>query len=119
MLKETERNLSTIELEALSIVVGLEKGALYITDYITIFTDHSNLQFLPKAASAKVRRWMTALAEIPHTIVYRAGKDNKIADCLSRMLATTSDVHVVTVVMSEKQLILSADLGELVDAVKQ
>ena len=59
----------------------------------TLRTDHRNLTFLKEAstASARVRRWKLAIQEYNYVIEYIPGKDNVIADTLSRDFAAAQE----------------------------
>jgi hypothetical protein len=100
-LSHAEQNYSTIEQEALAIIWSLDRCRPFITGHITILTDHSNLQFLRTSINHRVQRWGLILSEFDATIIYRPGKDNSVADCLSRMgfprepPTQTAEVHAV------------------------
>ena len=53
----------------------------------TILTDHKNLTFLEKDKNKNemVGRWRMALQELEYTIGYIPGKQNEIADAISRL----------------------------------
>ena len=89
-LNATQRNWSTIEKEAYAAIWCLQKFRHWIFGTpITLYSDHNPLTFLTDSApkSSKLMRWALALQEFNIQFVYRAGKCNKAADCLSRMVS--------------------------------
>ena len=49
-------------------------------------TDHSNLQFLHGSINRRVQHWAMMLSEYHFVVVYKPGRENAIADTLSRLL---------------------------------
>jgi hypothetical protein len=86
-LNGAERNYSIIEKECLAIKWGIEKlhDYLYGSSFI-IKTDHAPLQWLQenKDRTSRRMRWALALQGYSFTIKYIKGKDNFLADVLSR-----------------------------------
>ena len=80
------------EKEAYAIVMGLRKWAGYIALHpVTVCTDHQSLQSwhkehvdTPSGPASRRARWHETLAKFDLTVVYVPGKDNTVADCLSR-----------------------------------
>ena len=65
-----------------------DKFRPYITDLkVALHTDHSAIKYLMHKKDAKTRliRWVLLLQEFDLHIVDRKGKDNQVADHLSRM----------------------------------
>ena len=92
-LKKAERNYSTTDREGLAVKWAVEYFHPYIFGtHFTIITDHSALKAMKDKALLKGRllRWAEFLAEYDYDIVYRAGKDNVVADYLSRAVLTLS-----------------------------
>ena len=83
-----ERQYSTIEKECLAIVraVSVLREYLEGREFI-IETDHFPLQWLNKMKGQNQRllRWSLLLQEFKFKIHHIKGKDNKVADSLSRM----------------------------------
>jgi ribonuclease HI len=94
-LTEGEANFATNEREMLAIVWALKKlrGYLYGIKNLTIFTDHQPLSFAvsDKNTNAKIKRWRAFIDEHNPKIVYRPGKENHVADALSRQLINAVD----------------------------
>lgn len=87
-LNDAEKNYSTIEKELLS-VINFTK---YFRPYLfgrkfKIITDHKPLQWVNslKEPNSRLMRWRLKLLEYDYDIEYRKGKDNKVADALSRV----------------------------------
>jgi len=87
-LSQAEKKYCVREKEALAIVWGIEQCKYYLTGRkFVVITDHGNLQWLldSETLSPRLARWVIKLQGYDFTIVYRQGKDNVKADCLSRM----------------------------------
>ena len=80
------------EEEAYGIVLALRKWAGYIAlHHVSVCTDHQSLQLwhkrhmdTPSGPASRRARWHETLAKLDLTVVYVPGKDNTLADCLSR-----------------------------------
>ncbi|XP_042409815.1 uncharacterized protein LOC121998995 [Zingiber officinale] len=87
-LDSTQSNYTTTEKELLAIVFALDKFRSYLLcSHVIVFSDHAALKFLLKKADAKPRliRWMLLLQEFDIEIRDRSGKENLVADHLSRI----------------------------------
>ena len=89
-LNQYQKKYSTIEKEALSLVLAVQQFEVYLTNSdgdITIYTDHNPLVFLEKFKTKNQRlyRWSLMLQPFPLKIVHIKGKNNVIADALSRV----------------------------------
>ncbi|GJY96978.1 putative reverse transcriptase domain-containing protein [Tanacetum coccineum] len=86
-LKPNEQNYTTHDLEfgAVMFVLKIWRHYLYGTKYI-VFTDHKSLQHIldQKKLNMRQRRWLELLAYYDCKIRYHPGKENVIADALSR-----------------------------------
>ena len=88
-LNRHQQNYSTIEKEALALVLAVQHFELYITNgqgEVIVYTDHNPLAFLDrmKTRNQRLYRWGLLLQSYPIRIEHVAGKDNVIADALSR-----------------------------------
>ena len=86
-LSSPQRNYSATERECLAVVVALEHFRPFVLDRpCTVFTDHQALLWLRslKEPPGRLHRWRLQLEEYRPTIAYRPGKDNVVADALSR-----------------------------------
>lgn len=83
-----EKNYGSFELEALGIVYALEKFRVYLEHReFKLHTDNSALSWLlnhPRQIG-KIGRWITTINSFKFTVTHVKGKDNTVADCLSRL----------------------------------
>ena len=91
-LSKAERNYCTREQELLAVVWAIEKSRDFIYGRkFTVFTDHLNLTFLyDNDACGRVARWAMKLAAYDFDIRHIRGKDNVVADTLSRRVYLAS-----------------------------
>ncbi|GKT32048.1 hypothetical protein ADUPG1_002182, partial [Aduncisulcus paluster] len=96
---EVQQKWCTLEQEAFGLfwVMSKAKNFLWGRRFIAE-TDHRNLSFMLKSESAKVQRWRMAVMEFDFVIHHIKGKDNTVADTLSRCyvksLSTKSLVEI-------------------------
>lgn len=86
-LNEHQRRYSTIEKEALALLLSVRAFSVYFgSTPVTVYTDHSPLQFLQRMSSVnqKLLRWNLELQAYNLNIVHRPGRFNIIPDILSR-----------------------------------
>lgn len=86
---KSQRNYSTIEKECLALLLALQHFEVYVSSSslpVVVYSDHNPLVFLHKLKSKNQRllRWSLMLQEYVLDIRHIKGKDNVIADCLSR-----------------------------------
>ncbi len=86
-----QKNYSTIEKEALALLLSLQHFEVYVGSSsipVLIFTDHNPLVFLSRMRNANQRlmRWSLFIQDFNLEICYKKGKDNVLADALSRSL---------------------------------
>eukprot|EP00253_Pinus_taeda_P031239 PITA_31239 len=87
-LTPTELNYTVTEKEFLVVVHAINKFRHYITGYETfIRTDHSAIRYLMKkpVTNGRVTIWLLLLQEFNITVLDRPGKQNTVADFLSRI----------------------------------
>ncbi|GFU94620.1 retrovirus-related Pol polyprotein from transposon 297 [Trichonephila clavipes] len=100
-----ERNYSTTEWEALAIVWAFEKFRDYVENQqIFLVSVHQPIKLLLsiKSPSGRLARWALKIQSFNLKIDYTPGKDNVVADMLSRPSYTegaASDVCAITVNM--------------------
>ncbi|GJQ93514.1 putative reverse transcriptase domain-containing protein [Tanacetum coccineum] len=86
-LKIHEKNYTTHDLELGAVVFALKiwRHYLYGTK-CTVFTDHKSLQHIlnQKELNMRQRRWLKLLSDYDCDIRYHPGKENVVADALSR-----------------------------------
>ena len=88
-LTTAEQKWSTTQKELIAVVFALKKWIRYLLPkHFTIFTDHKNLEELfkygPQKKINKIQRWIILLQQFDFTARYLPGKDNYVADYLSR-----------------------------------
>merc|ERR1711893_191669 len=84
-----QKNYSTVEKEALGLISALLHFEVYLrhpVHEVIVHTDHNPLVFLrhTKGKNQRLLRWSLVLQEFPLRIVHVPGRDNVIADTLSR-----------------------------------
>lgn len=84
-----QRNYSTIEKECLALLLALRKFNFFIYDSpheVEVQTDHNPIKFIHKMQNSNQRlmRWALELQDYNIKISHIRGKDNIIADTLSR-----------------------------------
>jgi hypothetical protein len=87
-LTPPELNYTVTEKEFLAVVHAINKFRHYITGYeVFIHTDHSTIRYLMNKpiTNGRVTRWLLLLQEFNITILDRPGKENVVADFLSRI----------------------------------
>lgn len=87
--KSYQRNYSTIEKEAIALFMALEKFEIYLSNpsqKFIVYSDHNPLQFVSrmKNKNQRLTRWWLTLQSYNMEIRHIKGKDNLIADALSR-----------------------------------
>ncbi len=105
-LKGPELNYSATEIEGLAVVWVLKKWAHYlIGQEFKVVTDHKALTFLQHCCPAvdRLRRWILFLQQFNFSIEYIEGKDNNLADYLSR----TFPIDNASMFTAKKALIMS------------
>lgn len=92
-LDVSEQRYAPIDREGLAIMFGLAKFHMYVygRNFI-IQTDHRPLERIfgehaeiPKMAVSRLTRWALTLSSYDYCIEYKPGKDNCVADMLSRL----------------------------------
>ena len=87
-LNAAERNYSAVEREALAVIYGLTVNRPLILGYkVEIRSDHRPLVWIlkVKSPSSRIARWQTLLGEYDFDTKYVPGKQNIIADFMSRI----------------------------------
>jgi hypothetical protein len=87
---QSQKNYSTVEKECLALILALQHFEVYLSGQshsITVFSDHNPLTFIErvKGRNQRLLRWSLMLQEFNLDIQHIRGKDNVIADCLSRV----------------------------------
>ena len=92
-LSPAQRNYTTIEKEALSIVATFDEfRTILLGADITVHCDHKNFTYsLSKFTTQRVLRWRINIDEYGATFKHKSGEENIIADALSRVPTTSPD----------------------------
>eukprot|EP00253_Pinus_taeda_P035492 PITA_35492 len=88
ILAPAKLNYTVIEKEFLAVIHAINKFRHYITGYPTfVHTDHATIRYLMNKSitPGRITRWLLLLQEFDITIVDKPGKDNVVADFLSRI----------------------------------
>ena len=85
-----QKNYSTIEKECLALILSIQHFEVYISSsssLVTVYTDHNPLTFLRKMKNKNQRllRWTLLLQEYNLDVRHIKGRENVVADALSRM----------------------------------
>ena len=92
---ETQRRWSVPEREAYGLYAAIKKFDYLIRDRrFTLHTDHANLIYIRDSGSPKIIRWKLELQEHDFELVHVPGKDNHIADYMSRNELAAIDDYV-------------------------
>lgn len=104
-LNKSEKNYSTIEKELLSITWAVKHFRPYLYGrHFTIFTDHRPLIYLfgMTNPSSRLTKFRLTLEEYDYTIHYIKGKQNVVADALSRIEITSDELKAMAVKTDQK-----------------
>ena len=86
---KSQMNYSTIEKECLSLILAVQHFEVYLTSSslpIVVHSDHNPLTLINKMKNnQRLMRWCLMLQEYNIDITHIKGKDNIIADALSRV----------------------------------
>jgi hypothetical protein len=98
-LKEHEKNYATHDLELVEIIHTLRKWRHYLMGRIfELRTDHNSLKYLFEQPTLNVRQsmWLEILCKYDFDINHIKGKENKVADALSKKV---HELHPTTISM--------------------
>ncbi|CAN6726820.1 unnamed protein product [Malus baccata var. baccata] len=93
-LNDAQLNYATTEKELLAVVFALEKFRSYLIGAkVIVYSNHSALKYLLSKKEAKPRliRWVLLLQEFDLEILDKKGRENVVADHLSRLVNASTD----------------------------
>ncbi|KAF0726898.1 hypothetical protein Ae201684P_010443 [Aphanomyces euteiches] len=94
-LRPAERNYPVHDLELLAIKYALVKFRIYLlgSKPFVVYTDHASLKYAVKTRhlSERMARWLSFFAKYNMTMEYKPGRENVLADALSRRPSTTNE----------------------------
>ena len=96
-LSPVELNYTVTEKEFLAVIYAVNKFRHYITRYpVVLYTDNSAIKYLEnkRVTNGRLTRWLMLLQEFDITIKDRPGKENHVANFLSRMPKPMNAVSV-------------------------
>ena len=126
---KAQKNYPTSEKELLAIVMAVEYFHQYLYGrHFKVFTDHLPLTWLlhKKDPHPRLDRWLMRLSIYQLEIIYKPGKDNVIADLLSRMpdenevedpAKDYDDIVIAAVEFDDNKSIVSEDNLEIWDEI--
>lgn len=110
LLRGGELNYTISEKELLAIVHCLLKFRIFVlgSNDLTIITDHKALTFILQCRllSNRLTRWILAIQEFHFKIIHCTGKENKVADILSRF-PQQDNGEIVESVSRERELVIA------------
>ena len=86
-LKNHEQNYPTHDMELAAVVFALKIWCHYLYgEEFEVYTDHKSLKYIftQRDFNMRQRRWMEFLEDYDFTLHYHPGKENMVADALSR-----------------------------------
>jgi hypothetical protein len=85
-LNDAQKNYSTRDKESLALILSVRAFRVYLSGPVDVYTDHEPLKFINTMACTNQRllRWAMELQPYQLNVKHVKGKDNVIADYLSR-----------------------------------
>lgn len=107
-LSTQHQALSVYEKELLALVSAVQKWRPYlIGKTFVVRTDHQSLKHLleQRISTPAQQKWLTKLMDYDYTVVYKKGKDNSVADALSRVPmeieGQTGQLRAISIIQDE------------------
>ncbi|KAH9111480.1 hypothetical protein AeMF1_014009 [Aphanomyces euteiches] len=105
-LRPAERNYPVHDLELLAVKYALVKFRIYLlgSKPFVVYTDHASLRHAIRSPhiSERMARWLAFFAEFNMTVEYKPGRENVLADALSRRHEdVAAELYTVTMAHSD------------------
>ncbi|KAH9111696.1 hypothetical protein AeMF1_013859 [Aphanomyces euteiches] len=105
-LRPAERNYPVHDLELLAVKYALVTFRIYLlgSKLFVVYTDHASLRHAiwSPHISERMAQWLAFFAEFNMTVEYKPGRENVLADALSRRHEdVAADLHTVTMAHSD------------------
>ena len=102
---KSERNYPVLDKEWLAIVYAMTKWRHYLQQHFTLRTDHKPLVSLLTSSNSDLHdrraRWLSLCLQFSYTIEHIPGKNNNVADVLSRLALPDSKAAVIASAASQ------------------
>ena len=91
-LTDAQRKYCTTDKEALALVLSVRAFRVYMGGHVIVYSDHDPLRFMEKMAGASQRLFRWCMEVQPYNLEIRhvPGKNNFVADFLSRSVKSTN-----------------------------
>ena len=103
-LKPSEQTKSTYDKEMLAIMNALSRWQQYLFGAkFLVKTDHNNLKYFltQKNLSPEQQKWVSKIQVFDFDILYKKGKENRVADNLSRKHESDASLCAISIVIPE------------------
>lgn len=93
--------MSTYEKELMAVIIAVQKWRSYLLGHqFIIKTDHEALKYImeQRLTTGLQQKWLSRLLGYDYIITYRKGKDNVVADSLSRVYEGSEELSSITVI---------------------
>lgn len=116
-LNPAQRNYGVTELELFAVIFGVEKFQPYLSGNVPfkIITDHAAIVPLLKTKNpiGRLAKWLLRLSPFVFQVVYRPGKENVLADALSRYPVSDTEEPIKKIFIAPLLFISKIDIREL------
>lgn len=107
-----------IEKEFLAVIYAIKKYRHHLTGYqVFVYNDHSAITYLANKpiTNGQVTRWLLLFHKFDITIKHRPGKENPVADFLSRIPKVNDPLAVDDQFLDENLFLVAVKMPSYVD----